>query len=109
MNKIIDSQAEDIEILCFNIKRLPRSVQFVILIIITFVFFLLYGYMQELIFKLPGLGESSWYLTLVQFFLYTVFALIETVLRGDLKRRFVYIVQFYLKFFFFFVIKKILI
>lgn len=42
-----------------------------------FVFYILYGYTQEWIFSNPGFRPFGWYLTLVQFFLYSIFASIE--------------------------------
>ena len=78
---------EAIHFCCLNLAIFPRSAQFTLLVIITFVFFLIYGYLQELLFKLPGFNEYSWYLTLVQFFLYSVFALVEAFIRNDLTRR----------------------
>ncbi len=78
---------EAINILCFDISKLKRSWQFIILTTATFVFYLLYGYIQELMYKLPKFNQFSWYLTLVQFFLYTVFGAIETSVRRETKRK----------------------
>ena len=79
--------SDAIDFLCFDLARLPRTVLFTFLTIITFAFFLIYGYMQELLYQLPGFEDYSWYLTLVQFFLYSCFAYLEAFIRNDLKRK----------------------
>lgn len=86
-SKSDDKEKEPINFLCFDLSPYPKSVQFVLLTIITFVFFLLYGYLQELLYKLEGFSDFSWFLTLVQFFCYSVFATIEAFIRNDLKRK----------------------
>ncbi len=82
-----DREKEAISFLCFDLSPYPKSVQFILLTILTFVFFLLYGYLQELLYKLDGFSDFSWFLTLVQFFCYSVFAFIEALIRNDLKRK----------------------
>ena len=74
------------DFLCFNLSVFPRNTQFVLLVTITFVFFLLYGYMQELMYKLPGFSDFPWYLTLVQFFMYAVFAMAESKIRQEKRK-----------------------
>ena len=74
------------EFLCFDLAVFPRNTQFVLLVTITFVFFLLYGYMQELLYRLPGFSDFAWYLTLVQFFMYAVFALAESKIRNEKRK-----------------------
>lgn len=44
---------------------------------LQFALFLVYGYLQELIFTLDGFKPYGWFLTLVQFFYYTVFGFVE--------------------------------
>lgn len=53
----------------------------------VFVFYLIYGYLQELIFSVEGFKPYGWYLTLVQFAFYSVFGLIELQLTQDRRRR----------------------
>jgi hypothetical protein len=78
-----------LNVCCYDISSSSsKSLQFLILTSLTFVFFLIYGYLQELLFQLPGFGNFTWYLTLVQFFFYSCFAIIESVLKNDLKRKF---------------------
>ncbi|VDM72279.1 unnamed protein product, partial [Strongylus vulgaris] len=50
----------------------PKWLQFTLLSIAIFVFYVGYGYMQELIFKLPGMKPFGMYLTLVQFIIYSI-------------------------------------
>ena len=85
--KKMHQKPDDIDFLCFNLAKLQRSYQFVILTALTFVFFLLYGFLLELIYKLPGFSEHSTFLTLVQFFLYTCFSFTERNIRNDLVRK----------------------
>ena len=78
---------ERIDFLCFDLGVLPKTGQFIALTVITFIFFLLYGYLQELMFKLPGFEQFSWFLTLVQFLFYSMFAFGEAVVRNEGKRK----------------------
>ncbi len=78
---------ESINFLCFDLSRFSKSGQFISLSIITFAFFLLYAYLYELIFKLPGVGKYPWFFTLYQFFLYAIFASVESVIRNERQRK----------------------
>lgn len=78
---------ERIDFLCFDLAQFNRTLQFLILTGLTFIFFLLYGFLQELIYELPGFEEFPWYLTLVQFFLYACFAYTERRIRNDHPRK----------------------
>ena len=44
---------------------------------------MIFGAVQELIFTLEGMQPYGWYLTLVQFAYYTLFALIQLLLSGE--------------------------
>ncbi|ERL87376.1 adenosine 3'-phospho 5'-phosphosulfate transporter 2 [Dendroctonus ponderosae] len=85
----IDPQPEKprSSILCLDITNFGQTAQFLLCSAAVFVFYLLYGYMQELIFTIKGFKPFGWYLTLVQFGFYTVFGLIETKIRGIHTRR----------------------
>lgn len=87
-NEKTSSNAEPVSIkfLCFDFSHLSRNFQFLILTFLTFVFYILYGYMAELMYKLPGFGDHPWFLTLVQFSFYTFFAYIETRARNKTER-----------------------
>lgn len=76
-----------------DITTFSKSIQFLILTSLTFIFFLVYGYLQELLFQLPGFAKYTWYLTLVQFFFYSCFATIESLLRKDFNRKWVFLNQ----------------
>lgn len=66
-----------VKVLCFDLSNQSKTVQFLLCSAAVFVFFLLYGYIQELIFTVPGFQPYGWYLTLVQFGLYSMYGLIE--------------------------------
>ena len=86
-NNYSQNHAEPIDFLFFNLAELSRSSQFVVLTALIFVFFLFYGFMQELMYELPGFELYPWYLTLVQFFLYSCFAFSELKVRNSFKRK----------------------
>ncbi|GLV40726.1 PAPS transporter 2 [Carabus blaptoides fortunei] len=81
------SERPSIKILCFDITSFSQTTQFLICCCVVFVFFLLYGYMQELIFTLDGFQPYGWYLTLVQFGYYTIFGLIEKYINNVTSRK----------------------
>jgi len=76
-----------VSILCLDISNFSQTTQFLLCSIAVFVFYLLYGYMQELIFSINDFKPYGWYLTLVQFGYYTIFGLVETKIRGIHKRK----------------------
>lgn len=80
-------QPANIQLLCFDLNNCKRSTQFLLLTAATFLFYLLYGYMQELMYKLEGFGKYAWYLTLIQFLFYTCFGYVETRIRNNLERK----------------------
>ncbi|CAH1155323.1 unnamed protein product [Phaedon cochleariae] len=73
---------QKISILCLDISDFNKTVQFALCTGAVFLFFLLYGYMQELLFTIDGFQAYGWYLTLVQFGFYSVFGLVETKVRS---------------------------
>ncbi|KAL4235824.1 hypothetical protein ACF0H5_004214 [Mactra antiquata] len=75
------------KILCLDLAPFSRSVQFLLLSFATFFFYLIYGYLQELIFRLEEFRPYGWYLTLVQFACYTGFGCIEMASTGETTRR----------------------
>lgn len=68
-----------LKVLCFTFRHLSPKAEFLICCALVFVFYLIYGYFAELIFTFEGV--SGWYITLVQFFFYTLFGLFENVKR----------------------------
>ncbi|XP_069776953.1 adenosine 3'-phospho 5'-phosphosulfate transporter 2 isoform X2 [Narcine bancroftii] len=79
--------AEELRVIGFKLSHFPRPVQFLICVVGVFVFYLVYGYLQELIFSLEGFKPFGWYLTLVQFAFYSTFGLIELQFTQDKMRR----------------------
>ncbi|XP_066481098.1 adenosine 3'-phospho 5'-phosphosulfate transporter 2 isoform X1 [Tiliqua scincoides] len=78
---------DDVIVLGINLSKFNKPTQFFICISGVFLFYLIYGYLQELIFSIEGFKPFGWYLTLVQFGFYSVFGLIELQLIQDKRRR----------------------
>ncbi|XP_012364650.1 adenosine 3'-phospho 5'-phosphosulfate transporter 2 isoform X1 [Nomascus leucogenys] len=78
---------DDIVVLGMNLSKFNKLTQFFICVAGVFVFYLIYGYLQELIFSVEGFKSYGWYLTLVQFAFYSIFGLIELQLIQDKRRR----------------------
>ncbi|VFV39931.1 adenosine 3-phospho [Lynx pardinus] len=78
---------DDVVVLGINLSRFNKLTQFFICVAGVFVFYLIYGYLQELIFSMEGFKSFGWYLTLVQFAFYSIFGLIELQLIQDKRRR----------------------
>lgn len=74
-----------IKCLFFDITRCSKSSQFIILSLTVFAFHLVQGYMHELIFQLPGFKPFSMFLTLLQFGIYTLFALFESLVKHKFR------------------------
>uniref|UniRef100_A0A914VTP4 Adenosine 3'-phospho 5'-phosphosulfate transporter 2 n=1 Tax=Plectus sambesii TaxID=2011161 RepID=A0A914VTP4_9BILA len=70
-----------------DLTNSPRWVQLVVCSAGVFIFYVGYGYMQELIFKLPGMKPFGWYLTLVQFAFYSCYGFAESKLYRHETRR----------------------
>ncbi|XP_072323101.1 adenosine 3'-phospho 5'-phosphosulfate transporter 2 isoform X2 [Scyliorhinus torazame] len=79
--------ADELRVIGFNLSDFSRTMQFLICVAGVFIFYLIYGYLQELIFSVEGFKPFSWYLTLVQFAFYSTFGLIELQLTQDKRRR----------------------
>ncbi|XP_049540805.1 adenosine 3'-phospho 5'-phosphosulfate transporter 2 [Anopheles darlingi] len=67
----------EIKILCFDLTHYNRTTQFLLCCAGVFALYLVYGYMQELIFTLDGFRPYGWFLTLIQFGYYIGFGYIE--------------------------------
>ncbi|XP_059380362.1 adenosine 3'-phospho 5'-phosphosulfate transporter 2-like isoform X2 [Carassius carassius] len=78
---------EELRVLGINLNSFNTPTQFFICVAGVFLFYLIYGYLQELIFSLEGFKPFGWYLTLVQFGLYSLFGLVELQLTQDKRRR----------------------
>ncbi|KAG7177078.1 Adenosine 3'-phospho 5'-phosphosulfate transporter 2-like [Homarus americanus] len=71
-----------VKVFGFPISSLPPTSRFILLSLAVFIFYLIYGYILELIFTLDGMRPHGWFLTLVQFAFYTLFALLEIFISG---------------------------
>ncbi|XP_055357034.1 adenosine 3'-phospho 5'-phosphosulfate transporter 2-like [Paramacrobiotus metropolitanus] len=82
-------QREENRICCFvRIDRFPPAAKFFICSFGIFFCFMIYGYVQELMFRIEGFKDFGWYLTLMQFTFYTVFSYCERRLTmKDIRRR----------------------
>lgn len=69
------------------VHRWSKTTQFFFCVAGIFFFYLIYGYMQELIFRLKGFKPFGWYLTLIQFACYTVFGTLDSRLQKDTVRK----------------------
>uniref|UniRef100_A0A8P4KNB1 Adenosine 3'-phospho 5'-phosphosulfate transporter 2 n=1 Tax=Dicentrarchus labrax TaxID=13489 RepID=A0A8P4KNB1_DICLA len=78
---------EELRVLGINLSSFSAPTQFFICVAGVFVFYLIYGYLQELIFSVEGFKPFGWYLTLVQFGFYSMFGLVELQLTQDKRRR----------------------
>ncbi|XP_039609968.1 adenosine 3'-phospho 5'-phosphosulfate transporter 2 isoform X1 [Polypterus senegalus] len=78
---------EDLRVLGLNLSSFSPPSQFCICVSGVFLFYLIYGYLQELIFSVEGFRPFGWYLTLVQFGFYSLFGLVELQLTQDKRRR----------------------
>uniref|UniRef100_A0A8D0GPA1 Adenosine 3'-phospho 5'-phosphosulfate transporter 2 n=1 Tax=Sphenodon punctatus TaxID=8508 RepID=A0A8D0GPA1_SPHPU len=78
---------DDIVVVGINLSKFNKPTQFFVCVGGVFLFYLIYGYLQELIFSVEGFKPFGWYLTLVQFGFYSIFGLIELQLVQDKRRR----------------------
>ncbi|XP_076038298.1 adenosine 3'-phospho 5'-phosphosulfate transporter 2 [Oratosquilla oratoria] len=74
------SKSKQIVLFGINLSKLTTTAQFLLYVVGVFVFYLIYGYLLELIFTLEGMEAHGWYLTLVQFLYYAAFAVIQILL-----------------------------
>ena len=69
--------------LCTKILMTSTRSHFLLLSASVFAFYLVYGYFQEWFFRQEGMKPHGWYLTLVQFALYSALARADMWRRGD--------------------------
>jgi len=82
-----DSEAKkELVVLGIALDSLPKAAQFLVCCGGVFLFYLIYGYVQEWIFR-TGMKPFGWYLTLVQFAFYSVFGIVETSFKKDKTRK----------------------
>ena len=85
-NKTKSSNTE-VKILCFDLTYYNGTTQFLLCCTGVFFFYLMYGYMQELIFTLDGFKPFGWFLTLIQFAFYTFFGFFERKIETENVKR----------------------
>ncbi|XP_019731127.1 adenosine 3'-phospho 5'-phosphosulfate transporter 2 isoform X1 [Hippocampus comes] len=78
---------EELRVLGIRLGNFSALAQFCICVAGVFFFYLIYGYVQELIFSVEGFKPFGWYLTLVQFGFYSLFGLTELQFTKDKRRR----------------------
>lgn len=66
-----------IKVFCFDLSQCSGQTQFLFCCAGVFALYLIYGYLQELIFTLDGFKPYGWFLTLIQFGYYTIFGYLE--------------------------------
>ncbi|XP_077990937.1 adenosine 3'-phospho 5'-phosphosulfate transporter 2-like [Glandiceps talaboti] len=77
----------EITVLGVQLHHWPRMLRFLFCVVGVFFFYIIYGYMQELIFKLEGMKPYGWYLTLVQFAFYSLFGMLEIQTHAEKQRK----------------------
>lgn len=77
----------EVKVLCIDLTHYNGTTQFLLCCAGVFFFYLMYGYMQELIFTLDGFKPYGWFLTLVQFAYYTFFGFFERKLEHVSPKR----------------------
>ena len=70
-----------------SLASLGRSGQFIACSVSIFFFFVLYGYLQELIFSYGNFKPYGWHLTLMQFFFYSIFGFLEQTFSQSGQRK----------------------
>lgn len=85
-NDMHNSREPELKLLYYDISKFNKTTQFLLCCTGVFAFYLIYGYLQELIFTLEGFKPYGWYLTLVQFGFYSVFGFVECSFSGKRHR-----------------------
>ncbi|XP_066975619.1 adenosine 3'-phospho 5'-phosphosulfate transporter 2 [Macrobrachium rosenbergii] len=78
-----EPKSKPVKLFNIPVAPVPSISQFLILSSLVFIFYLIYGYVLELIFTLEGMRPHGWYLTLIQFAYYTAFAAIQIIASGE--------------------------
>uniref|UniRef100_A0A914HEK6 Adenosine 3'-phospho 5'-phosphosulfate transporter 2 n=1 Tax=Globodera rostochiensis TaxID=31243 RepID=A0A914HEK6_GLORO len=94
-----DHATQPVKLLCIDISNWVKPLQFFVLCLAVFFFYLVYGYIQELVFRLPGMKPFGWYLTLVQFAIYTVLSYAEMKWTTGIVRRIPWHIYFQIAFY----------
>lgn len=76
-NNAPTDKVQQIKIIGIDLTHCSGRAQFLSCCFGVFALYLIYGYLQELIFTLDGFKPFGWFLTLIQFGYYTIFAYFE--------------------------------
>jgi len=76
-----------VSVLCLDLNGFAPWQQLMTLSAGVFLTFLVYGYLQELIFSLDGFKPFGWFLTFIQFLMYSIFGLVELFLLSPVESR----------------------
>uniref|UniRef100_A0A2K6WGR0 Adenosine 3'-phospho 5'-phosphosulfate transporter 2 n=1 Tax=Onchocerca volvulus TaxID=6282 RepID=A0A2K6WGR0_ONCVO len=79
--------AEQITLLGIDIIFRSKKLQFIVLCCAVFVFYITYGFIQELIFKMDGMKSYGWHLTLIQFLICSIMASLENFCCAMINRQ----------------------
>uniref|UniRef100_A0A1I8BDT2 Adenosine 3'-phospho 5'-phosphosulfate transporter 2 n=1 Tax=Meloidogyne hapla TaxID=6305 RepID=A0A1I8BDT2_MELHA len=88
-----------VKLLNFDITSWPKLPQFLAISLAVFFFYIIFGYVQELIFRLPGMQPYGWYLTLIQFIIYSILSYSEMYFINGVDRRIPWKVYFQISFY----------
>uniref|UniRef100_A0A915Q6I2 Adenosine 3'-phospho 5'-phosphosulfate transporter 2 n=1 Tax=Setaria digitata TaxID=48799 RepID=A0A915Q6I2_9BILA len=80
-------RAEPITLVGIDITSRSEGLQFIILCCTVFIFYIIYGFVQELMFKLDDMELYGWHLTLIQFSVCSAMALLESFCYATKDRR----------------------
>ncbi|KAI3415886.1 flavodoxin-like fold protein [Globodera pallida] len=94
-----DHATQPVKLFCIDISNWAKPLQFFVLCLAVFFFYLVYGYIQELIFRLPGMKPFGWYLTLVQFAIYTVLSYVQMQCTTGIVRKIPWHIYFQIAFY----------
>ncbi|VDN81810.1 unnamed protein product [Brugia pahangi] len=81
------SNAEEITLFGTVITFRSKRLQFIILCCAVFIFYIIYGFLQELMFKVDGMELYGWHLTLIQFLIYSIMAQLESIYCAVINER----------------------
>ncbi|XP_055376963.1 adenosine 3'-phospho 5'-phosphosulfate transporter 2 [Condylostylus longicornis] len=85
-HKKTEYDPEKLQVLCFDMTYYNKRTQFLLCTLGVFGLYIIYGYLQELIFSLEEFKPYGWFLTLIQFLYYIIFAVIERRIDGTYQQ-----------------------
>uniref|UniRef100_A0A1I8F0E1 Adenosine 3'-phospho 5'-phosphosulfate transporter 2 n=1 Tax=Wuchereria bancrofti TaxID=6293 RepID=A0A1I8F0E1_WUCBA len=81
------SNARKITLFGIVITFRSKKLRFIVLCCAVFVFYITYGFLQELLFKVDGMELYGWHLTLIQFLIYSIMAQLESICCAVINQR----------------------